>query len=136
MSRNATGYEPRFDLDYEYGHQGELFITNVVDALKNNRIEVKRKRYEDDSFYVEYQCLKRGKWEPSGIQTTECELWAYVIGDTSVAVIVGTDRLREAARYVWKWMPGSRKEEKDGSHPTKGVLVPFVMLVDSNRKVA
>jgi len=135
MNRLSTGYEPRFDIDYEYGRQGELFIADVVAALRDNRVEVKRKSYEDDLFYVEYACRKRGDWAESGIATTEAELWAFVIGESAVAVVVTTERLRDAAAFVWKHMPGMRKEETDGSHPTKGVLVPFVMLVDS-RKVA
>ena len=136
MTRTATGFEPRFDVDYEYGHQGELFVTDIISALKNNRVEVKRKRYEDDQFYVEYQCLKRGNWEKSGIATTEAELWAFVIADTGVAVVVTTSRLRDAAAFVFKHMKGNRREERDGSHPTRGVLVPFVMLVDMKRRAA
>jgi hypothetical protein len=28
--RIAEGIEPKFDIDYEYGHQGELFVTDTI----------------------------------------------------------------------------------------------------------
>lgn len=66
------GYEPRFDLDYARGRQGELFVEAVRDAIQTERCEVKRddRSVETGNVYVEYQCLRRGKWTKSGIATS------------------------------------------------------------------
>lgn len=87
-------WEPDFDIDRSYGEEGENLVRAVL-GLASDRIEVKRKRFIDDEFYVETaQAPRRGYIKPSGIQTTKATYWAYVIGDTGVIVLVPTERLR------------------------------------------
>jgi hypothetical protein len=70
--------EPRFDLDYAYGRQGELQIGEFLEwiANGNGQVEVKRKRFLDLDFYVETHCDKgrKGNYQPSGISVTTAKM--------------------------------------------------------------
>lgn len=115
--------EPRFDLDYSYGRQGELQIGDFLKwiAEGHGQVEVKRKRYLDLWFYVETHCDKgrRGVFEPSGILGTTAAAWAFVIADTGISLIVPIDELRQMLDD-----PTSKdKAETDGECPTRGKLV-------------
>jgi len=134
--RNSDGYEPRFDVDYEYGKQGELFVSKIMDSLGTDRIEVKRDaRYADTgNVYVEFSCLRRGKWRPSGIATTEAEFWVFVLSD-SACVAVTTAYLLDASRAAWKNNPKRRKEQQRGSHPTKGVVLEVAWLLQNGARI-
>lgn len=134
--RNAIGYEPRFDIDAEYGRQGELFVTRIIDALKNNSVEVKRDGQVGytGNLYVEYECDKgrRGQFQPSGISTTQADLWAFVFGDAPACLVVSTDLLRALIRS-----PGIKiAEERDGSCPTRGYVLSAQWVMYSIRAFA
>lgn len=121
--------EPRFDLDVEWGRQGELQIGDFLAWIANGdaRVEVKRKRILDHKLYIETHCDKgrRGLYAPSGINVTTAQVWCFVIGDTGIHVAIPTDLLREAIRE-----PTSRfVEEPDGSCPTRGVLLDLCVLL-------
>ena len=118
-----TPAEPRFDIDFKYGRQAELLVGDYLKWIAdgNGRVEVKRKRRLDLDFYVEQECDKgrTGNYSPSGIATTDSDLWVYVIGDTGIAICIPTPLLRAAMQRN-----GARPvEERDGSCPTKGLLV-------------
>jgi len=131
MRAMAEGREPRFDIDYERGRQGELLVAGLIEALKTERVEVKR----DDvcsrtgNVYVEYQCLRGGAWRRSGIATTQAETWAFVLAGGEVVVALATSSLLEVARRYWRKGQRYRRQETDGSHPTKGVVIPIGDLV-------
>jgi len=137
VDRRADGYEPDFDIDYEFGKQGELFVTDVLDAIKSNRVETKN----DDIYqytgniYVEYECFRRGKWQPSGIAITKSEFWAFVLHNNVSVVFVRTDVLKEAARQMWR-DPANRKDCPKGTHPTRGVRVEVSWLLQSGTRMA
>jgi hypothetical protein len=121
--------EPRFDLDYSYGVQGELQIGTLLTwiASGNGQVEVKRKRYLDLDFYIETHCDKgrRGQWQPSGISVTTAAAWAFVIGDTDVAVIIPTEQVRAMLTD-----PSSfDRAETDGECPTRGKLISLAALL-------
>jgi hypothetical protein len=121
--------EPRWDIDVEYGKQGELQIDELLEwiAKGNGRVEVKRKRILDFSLYVETACDKgrRGVYQPSGIATTRAEVWVFCLGDTGIAIMIPTALLRDALDD-----PSTRdKQELDGSCPTKGKLVNLAVLL-------
>lgn len=135
--RKADGYEPRFDIDAEYGRQGELFVSSIIEALATGSVEVKRdSRFsKTGNVYVEYECRKRGVWKKSGIATTEAELWAFVLGDSNVVFVVPTSSLKELVLELWQ-NPKNRREETDGDCPSKGVIVPVHTLVAWAKKNA
>jgi len=80
----TTKPEPRFDIDFAYGRQGELQIGDFLQWVANGdaRVEVKRKRYLDHKLYVETACDRgrTGCFEPSGITVTTAEVWVFCIG--------------------------------------------------------
>ncbi len=127
--------EPRWDRDLAYGRQGELLIGGYLEwiARGNGRVEVKRKRRLDAFFYVETACDKgrTGVYEPSGIKVTEADVWAFVIADTGLTLLVPIDLLRASCSHT----SAQQVEERDGSCPTKGYLVSFAaMLATANSK--
>lgn len=121
--------EPRWDLDYEVGRQAEMWVSDIREALKSDSIEVKRDRRaaETGNVYVEYQCKKRGKWEPSGIATTTAKLWMFVLVESEFGFVITTDTLKKVARAA-KRNPNNIRKEEDGSHPTYGVVIRVSQL--------
>lgn len=121
--------EPRFDLDYVYGRQGELQIADFLSwiATGNGQVEVKRKRYLDLKFYIETHCDKgrTGEFLPSGISITTAKAWAFVIAESGVSVIVPTDELRR----MLDDSSSKDRTEIDGSCPTRGKLVYLSVLL-------
>lgn len=133
--RLTDDYEPRYDIDYEAGRQGEFFVVDIIEALTSERVEVKTDlmSQETGNVYVEYECLKRGKYVPSGIAVTEAPLWVFVLECGELAVVISTSRLKELAGDAYR--NGRKRECKKGSHPTRGVVIPLTMLVKAGRKI-
>ena len=125
-----TEYEPRWDLDYEFGRQGELWVTDIRDALAQDAVEVKYDSiaHRTGNLYVEYECLRRGQWQPSGIATTSAKLWVFVLAEQELAVVAATEYLRGLARELFATR---QTEQPKGTHPTRGVLVPVSRLIAS-----
>lgn len=127
--------EPRFDIDLPYGKQGELQLETYLEwvAARNGRAEVKRKRIIDLEFYIEQFCDKgrRGQYEPSGINVTETELFAFVIADTGIAVCFPSALVRAAVDH-----PSARdKECVDGDCPTRGKLIHFAAFLSTAKRL-
>lgn len=112
----TTGYEPRFDLDYnERGLPGERYVESIREAIFRDRIEVKTDygMAQTGNVYVEFeQRNKAGEWVPSGIAVSESELWAFASPSGRGALVVDADTLKAVAREVWA-----------GSGTRNGVLV-------------
>lgn len=121
--------EPRWDIDYEVGRQAEIWVSDLRKELQSGTVEVKRDRrtVETGNIYIEYECFRRGKWHPSGIATTAANLWLFVLIESELAVVITTERLKQMARQAYRL--GRRVEETDGSHPTKGVLLPVATVI-------
>jgi hypothetical protein len=92
----TRGYQPDFDIDLVYGEEGEMLVRHVLE-LDESRIEVKRKSYIDDEFYVEirHDPGRRGAWRASGLAKTKADYYVYVVADTGVLIFVPTALLRE-----------------------------------------
>ena len=122
----VTKAEPRWDLDLDFGKQGEDYVHETLRHIVKNplKVEVKsdRRCLDTGNIYIEYQCRKASGWEPSGIATTEADFWAINFGDTGLTLMCPTEALKQMARSVGKDKSRLR-EETDGSHPTKGVLI-------------
>jgi hypothetical protein len=122
--------EPRFDRDFSYGKQGELLIGEYLEQLArgHGQVEVKRKRILDLGFFVETKCDKgrSGTFQPSGISTTTATTWAFVIGDTGIALFVPTDLLRA----MFDSPLTQNVACVEGNCPTKGKLIYLIDLVN------
>ena len=133
MSRYADGYEPRFDIDNRYGHDGERLVGDVIQGMVTGCTEVKRDGmfHKTGNLYVEYECHRRDGWHKSGIATTEADAWAFVLGESNVVICIATSVLKEIARD--RYRQGHTAEETNGSHPTRGVLIPAALIVEHAR---
>jgi hypothetical protein len=128
--RMAVGRNPEWDLDWEIGQNGELFVADVIQALKDGvRVETKTDLWATRSgnIYIEYSCRYFGEYKPSGISVTTADIWAIVLA-TEVVVFTPVDRLKAVARYYYA--RGRRKQGGlNGTHPTWGVLIPAANLM-------
>lgn len=118
--------DKRFDITWKYGEKAEKLVGQICDLASlagEARIEVKRKSREDGKFYVELESDpgRRGTYTPSGLSTTEADIWAFVVGGTGVMLMVRPDYLREAIKRNY----GFPAKETRGSCPTKGRLLDF-----------
>ena len=128
--RMAVGRNPDWDIDWEIGTNGELFVVDLIQSLKDGaRVETKTDMWaaKSGNLYIEYSCRYFGEYKPSGISVTKAEVWALVLA-TEVVVFAPVDRLKAVARYYYvigRRKPGGMK----GSHPTWGVLIPMQSLL-------
>lgn len=125
VDRLSDGYEPRWDIDYEVGRQGEMFVRNLIESVSKDSVEVKtdEKAVDTNRIYVETECLYRGVYRPSGVMTSQADYYAYVLG-RALTLFIPTDVLRTVVTKC-----GSASEMKRGSHPTRGFLVPIAQLI-------
>lgn len=129
-ARLVEGYQPNFDIDMRRGKEGEQLVANFLEGFTNGTIEVKRdsKWLETENVYIEFECRRRDGWQPSGITTTTADYWALVLGEV-VVLGVPTWALRYCYRKALDPRLRMTREEKDGSHPTRGVAIPTFNLV-------
>lgn len=129
--RRARGNVPGWDLDLAYGEQAELFVTDIAESIRKGMVEVKRDgRWQNTgNLYVERQCRRGGEYRDSGIKTSDADLWAFVLGDTEVAIIMPRGLLLQLCADLYAKGKWYHLEERDGTHPTKGVKVPLGALI-------
>lgn len=138
VDRRAEGYEPDFDIDMAAGAQGELFVARMMDSLGvRGSVEVKydAQYLNTGNVYLEYRCLRRGQWMPSGIAVTKAAFWAFVLGMDTFCFFIATETLKQAGRERWRY-PKARVGLERGSHPTKGVILPVDWLANYSARVA
>jgi len=128
-TRVSEGYEPRWDLDRRHGERMQDTVNAFLDGLVAGAVEVKSDRLtlETGNVWIEFQCRRRDGWQDSGIRTSEADYWCIVFAETAV-LGVPTVVLRAVAEHLVAWRdargrPRFLSEEKDGSHPTRGVRV-------------
>ena len=87
-----------FDLDLEFGQEGENFVKELL--TDGSTIEVKRDRKwkQTGNVYIETECFftANEKWHLSGLSVTKAKYWAFVLEDASL--IVPIDALRYAIK--------------------------------------
>lgn len=116
--------QPDFDIDVVAGEQAELWVVDLQRSLAGKgEIEVKAPRLwlEEQSFFVEYECLRKRGWTKSGIATTKAKLWFFKFGSLPGGLVVETEWLKRASRFAFKH--GKCMNCRRGSHPTRGVVV-------------
>lgn len=126
-SRLMEGNVPGYDLDRAVGAAGERLTAETARLLAEGRVEVKTdvRALDTGNVYLEHASIIAGAWAPSGIVTTEAEVWAFVVGPVLITVPVSHLRaLRSEALAAMRFA-----ECSTGENPTKGVLVPLSRLV-------
>lgn len=129
QARLAEGYQPDFDIDLRYGQEGERLVAAFLSGFLDGTVEVKRdaRAAETGNVYIETECHRRDGWQPSGIRASQATYWALVVGE---AVVLGipTDVLRTVVDKALDPSLRMGREERDGSHPTRGVAIPLNVL--------
>lgn len=132
--RTVTGYEPRFDIDLARGKVGEDKVVDILGALHSGRVEVKTDYGSNytGSLYIEYEKEDRqGNWVPSGIATTEADVWAFAFNDG--VIFVETATLKTLAREYWTLGHIGERAGNENSAGSRGVKMPVHALVDRLR---
>lgn len=132
VGRLSDGYQPRFDIDFRVGRQGEEYVRAIVSGFDNGTTEVKTdaRALKTGNVYVEHACLWRdGQWHHSGIITTEATYWAFVLGEVGAQVVVAAPVASVRALHDRALAAGRLAECSRGANPTKGVLVSLGALV-------
>lgn len=115
-----------FKVDLAHGQEAERELSEAFHACT---IEVKRddRAADTGNVYVEFEADKgaTGRFEPSGIATTEADWQAFKVRD--VFLLVPTDYMRTLARKAW--VRRRIGEQRHGSCPTRGALVSLHELV-------
>ena len=130
-ARLSEGYKPEWDIDLKYGQKGERLVRDFLVGMLGEEpgrltVEVKTdaKYLVSGRVYMEYQCRKRDGWRNSGILASDADYWSFVIGESVVIGVPRTVLLRILERAQDPKLKYLR-EEKDGSHPTRGVAIPM-----------
>ena len=136
MTHFTHGKDSRYDftIDVEHGETAERAAARILNV---ESVEVKAKRYDDSTYYVEYHQNPRnvGEWFPSGISTTEATHWVFIYCENEVALTVTVDVLKEAGRAAYA-DPTTRREI-GGDNPTRGILVSLdqILAVAYRRRI-
>lgn len=119
--------QPDWDVDKARGEEAEALWRKTRTAMATGCAEVKRddRAAKTGNFYIEHACRTAEGWEPSGIETTKATTWVFVSWPILVAVPVSILRHlhRDAQRKK------ALVECSNGSHPTKGVVIPVDKLL-------
>lgn len=125
-----SDYFPDWDLDKARGEEAEQLIRRMRTTLATGEAEIKRddQAAKTGNVYVEYACKTATGWKASGIATTKAASWWWVLYDMRVIVAMPVWLLKNIAREH-----GRKTECTQGSHPTKGVLLPVDTLLSAAR---
>ena len=87
-----------FDLDLEFGVEGENFVKELLTDGKTVEVKRDRRWIETGNLYIETQCFftANEQWGLSGLSVTKAKYWAFVLEDS--IYIVPTDALRYAVK--------------------------------------
>ena len=112
-------YNNDFRYDLKRGQDAEKWLGGLLEA---ETLEVKRDfiAHKTKRVFVEYECNNK----PSGISTTEADMWAFVTDDC--VIILPTDRLQQLAKEAI----GKKRYRKGGDgNRSLGALIDLRDLV-------
>lgn len=122
-----TAYEySDFQADLSKGKDGEAFAEALLMGDKF-KVEVKTdlKWKETGNLYIETECYihATGQYEPSGLSTTDADVWAFVLGQSIYFVKV--DCLKRVVNLF-----GRDIECKIEPNPSRGKLITPQQLME------
>ena len=70
-----------FDLDFSFGHEGEMLVEQLMTQGKTVEVKRDRKWKHTNNLYVEVKCWynKTQSWELSGLSVSKADYWAFVL---------------------------------------------------------
>lgn len=128
-------YNPKFDLDLQYGEAGENWLRWI--GTDQAKVEVKTERdqwYKTGNVVFEFKY----KGRPSGIASTEADLWAIVfkLGDNFCgAFVYPVLELKEFLRAIYRNPDryGAKVMRVGDNDDSLAILVPIEVLVGGIR---
>lgn len=129
MTVQREGWFPQWDVDFSYGKEGEQTVIDIIDGMTTGKTEVKRDSVypKTGNVYVEYECLRQGEYQNSGIRSTEADVWTFVLGDSDICISIKTSHLQKLFNHYYEL--GLRHQCRKGSHPTQGVAIPVEAII-------
>lgn len=87
-----------FDLDLEFGVEGENFVKDLLTDGKTVEVKRDRKWKDTGNLYIETECFFTANemWGYSGLSVTKAKYWAFVLED--MILIAPTDALKYAIK--------------------------------------
>jgi hypothetical protein len=123
-AREGGKADNRFDINLAEGEIAEAALRNLFTG--GVTIEVKRDFRVSETGNVAIEEANRGK--PSGITTTQADVWALVLDgpeyEGEVTILIKTERLRCIVKDVKKYVRGG-----DNGHRSKMRLLPLDWLL-------
>jgi hypothetical protein len=115
---------PDFDIDLSRGARSESELRSLL-LQEGYRVEVKTdfRAAATGNVYIEYECKRKGNWVPSGILESKAEWYALRLAN-------GWMLIPKADLYkaIFDDGLGGQRQERDGSHPTRGFVIPVDAL--------
>lgn len=132
----STGYNPDWDIDLQWGEDGETALADLFTRIDTGTttVEVKndRKAAETNNIYVECMQNPGGGYKPSGIATSTADYWVFIIGSKKERlcfVSVQREALYWAAQQRYRETGVFVDGGMSGDCPTKGVLLKLKELL-------
>jgi len=119
-----------FDLDFGYGRKGEQLVEDLLTGGRTIEVKRDRKWWKTNNLYIEVECFfrKSMSWEPSGLNVTEADYWAFVLEKT--VVMITTPTLRYAVENY-----GREITCEIPPNLSKGFLITGEDLLTATRKL-
>jgi len=121
-----SAWEPKWDIDFEYGRKGEQLVERLLGEA-GPKVEVKHDSMaaSTGNLAVEFEC--NGK--PSGISITGAGWWAFVVGgkgEDKIVILAETQRLKDLCRRHYKEENIKRAGD---NQQTRVILVPVCSIL-------
>jgi len=94
----SNEYQKGWDIDLEYGLRGESMVRSVLQDKSKIEVKTDRLAHATGNVAVEYSY----KGLPSGIATTESDMWAFVLYKSDLIIFISTKHLKAIARRYYK----------------------------------
>lgn len=125
-----NGYNPKFDLDLQYGEEGEKWLRWLGTDQAKVEVKTERDQWATTGNAV-FEFRSRGK--PSGIATTQSDYWVHnfhLKGRSVMSFVFQTSDLKAFLRtcYSSKGYAGSRITVGGDDNTSDVVLVPIRSL--------
>lgn len=113
-----------FDLDLEFGQDGENLVQDLLTGGKTIEVKRDRKWKDTHNVYIETSCyfISKGGWAPSGLSVTKAAYWAFVLEDA--VLIIPTDALKYAVEKY-----GDEISCEIPPNKSKGYLLTVIQLL-------
>lgn len=120
--KNVGKTNSNFDLDLEYGRDGENTVLAALNGAKKVEVKTDKMAHYTQQIAVEYMY----KGRPSGISTTEADYWAFLIPQTGAIIMLPTSKLKEMCKKCYKLGYVVKGGDFNAS---KMIFIPIWMLV-------